>query len=110
MRLKSLKWKLQITLDSLTNSKLDILDKLAAAERGNKEKKTIAISLFKTWNLLQKKPFPPIPTQSEIVVDFKRNLVIKKVHIMKAVIKYGGRGEQSIHLYKLLNKYAVLLA
>jgi hypothetical protein len=34
---------------------------------------------------------------------------MKKVYILKAVIKYEAREEKSIHLYKLLNKYAVLL-
>jgi len=34
---------------------------------------------------------------------------MKKVHILKADIKYEAREENSIHLYKLLNKYAVLL-
>jgi hypothetical protein len=43
-----------------------------------------------------------------MAADFKRNLVIKEVHILKAAIKYEAREEKSIRLYKLLNKYAVL--
>ena len=58
-----------------------------------KKKKTIARSLFKSWNLLKKKRNPH-PTQSEIAKDFKRNVVIEKVHILKAVIKYEDRGRK----------------